>query len=811
MIRYIEKAEKMTLYVVPLKGLVVFPTIPQSLELKDKTAKKICISSKENDEPVLLLPLIDPTNKNPEDMSDFENVGTAAKVKDYLKLPNGDLRIIFDGLCRATVLSLSKKGDRIVADTLCKKITAEDEGGIKGEALIRETHTLLDKFAKFLPKLSEDVILTAKNLKSPGLLADYIACNIFPSPKNKQLILNEFDPIKRIELLILTMEKEIKIFEQEYLIHKKVVSNIEAHQREHYLREQLKVIQSELGYGDPDSEIDEYLDAIDKAKLPKDVDEKLRKEVFKLQKMPYSSAEASVLRTYLDTCIELPWNRSTKDRLDIKYAKRILERDHDGLEKIKERILEYLAVKQLNPELKNQILCLVGPPGTGKTSVAQSIAVAMNRKYVRVALGGIRDEADIRGHRKTYVGSMPGRIINAINQAGVKNPLVLLDEIDKLTRDSHGDPSSALLEVLDSEQNKNFRDHFIEMPFDLSDCMFIATANTLDTIPKPLLDRMEIIRLETYTRTEKLMIAKNHLIPKQLKRHGLTKKVFKIDDSGICEIIDNYTRESGVRNLEREIASLCRKVAKRIAENEITVCKLTAKNISEYLGNDKIIPTNIYEEDEIGTVNGLAYTESGGDLLRIEALVVPGTGKIELTGSLGDVMKESAHAAVSYIRSRADEFGIEQDFYKTKDIHIHVPEGAVPKDGPSAGVTIATALLSELTGKRVKRDVAMTGEITLRGRVLAIGGLREKTMAAYKAGITTVLIPQENKKDLEKLDPEAKKGLTFIYCACLDDVFKSAFSDEQISKNTVLENIKGDVSDQFIDIIPRQNIIQRSV
>jgi len=811
MIRYIEKAEKMTLYVVPLKGLVVFPAIPQSLELKDKTAKKICVSSKENDEPVLLLPLIDPTNKNPEDISDFENVGTAAKVKDYLKLPNGDLRIIFDGLCRASVLSLSKKGEKIVADTLCKKITAEDEGGIKGEALIRETHALLDKFAKFLPKLSEDVILTAKNIKSPGLLADYIACNIFPSPENKQLILNEYDPIKRIELLVLTMEKEVKIFETEYLIHKKVVSNIEAHQRDHYLREQLKVIQGELGYGDPDSEIDEYLDAIEKAKLPKEVDEKLRKEVFKLQKMPYSSAESSVLRTYLDTCIELPWNRSTKDRLDIKYAKKILERDHDGLDKIKERILEYLAVKQLNPELKNQIICLVGPPGTGKTSVAQSIATAMNRKYVRVALGGIRDEADIRGHRKTYVGSMPGRIINAINQAGVRNPLILLDEIDKLTRDSHGDPSSALLEVLDSEQNKNFRDHFIEMPFDLSECMFIATANTLDTIPRPLLDRMEIIRLETYTRSEKLMIAKNHLIPKQLKRHGLTKKVFKIDDSGICEIIDNYTREAGVRNLEREIASLCRKVAKKIAENELTVCKLSAKNISEYLGNDRIIPTNIYDDDEVGTVNGLAYTESGGDLLRIEALVIDGTGKIELTGSLGDVMKESAHAAVSYIRSRADEFGIDRDFYKTKDIHIHVPEGAVPKDGPSAGVTIATALLSELTGKKVKRDVAMTGEITLRGRVLAIGGLREKTMAAYKAGVKTVLIPAENKKDLEKIDPEAKLKLEFVYCSCLDDVFRSAFADEHLSKSTVLENIKGDVPDNFIDVIPNQNIIQRSV
>ena len=790
MIKYIEKAEKLTLQLVALRGITVFPSIPQSVEISDKTAKKACIFAKEIDEPVFLVSPKDITNKKCETVEDFEKVGTAAKVKDYLKLPNGNLRIVFDGFCRASLLSINVKGDKIFADTLCKKISAENEAGIKGEALIRETVQNFEKFAKFLPNLSEDIKLSVKTIKSLGFLADYIACNLFTSIDDKQAILNEFDPFKRLELLNVIMEKETKILETEVSVHKKVIARLESNQREHYLREQMRVIQGELGYSDSDNEIEDYLDTIYDKKLPVDVEKKLVKEVYKLQKMPFGSAESAVIRTYLDTCIELPWTKATKDRLDTVYARKILDRDHDGLEKVKERIIEYLSVKQLNPELKNQIICLVGPPGTGKTSVAQSIATAMNRKYVRVALGGIRDEADIRGHRKTYVGAMPGRIINALSQAKVRNPLILLDEVDKLTRDSHGDPSSALLEVLDGEQNKNFRDHFIELPFDLSECVFIATANTLDTIPKPLLDRMEVIELQIYTRTEKLSIAKNHLVPKQLKRHGLTKKQLRFDDSAILEIADFYTREAGVRNLEREIASVCRKAAKKIVENGITSIRLTDKNIVDYLGSRKIIPDTIYEHDEIGTVNGLAYTSVGGDLLRIEATTMPGTGKIELTGSLGDIMKESAKAAVSYIRSNSEALGVDPDFYKNKDIHIHVPEGAVPKDGPSAGVSLTTALLSELTQRKVRRDIAMTGEITLRGRVLAIGGLREKTMAAYKAGVKTVLIPADNAKDLEVLDKNARMGLEIILCSTLDDVIKNAFADEKISKNTVLENLK---------------------
>ena len=792
MVRYIEKAEKMTLQLIALRGITVFPSIPQSVEISDKTAKKACILAKEIDEPVLLVSLKDITSKKYENLDDFVSVGTAAKVKDFLKLPNGNLRIVFDGLCRASLLSVTKKGDKIFADTLCKRITAENEGGIKGEALIRETVTNFEKFAKYIPNLSEDIALSVKTIKSPGFLADYITCNILTSIDDKQAILEEFDPLKRLEKLNVIMEKESRIFETEYSIHKKVVSRLENHQKEHYLREQMKVIQNELGYGEGENEIEEYLDAIYSKKLPKDVETKLVKEVYKLQKMPFGAAEGAVLRTYLDTCLELPWTKKTKDRLDIKQAMKILDRDHDGLEKVKERIIEYLAVKQLNDDLKNQIICLVGPPGTGKTSVAQSIATAMNRKYVRVALGGIRDEADIRGHRKTYVGSMPGRIINALKQAGVKNPLILLDEIDKLTKDAHGDPSSALLEVLDGEQNKNFRDHFIELPFDLSECVFIATANTLDTIPKPLLDRMEVIELSIYTRTEKLMIAKNHLIPKQLKRHGLTKKQLKFEDSAILELSEHYTHEAGVRNLERIIASVCRKVAKQIVEDNSKTFRLNDKNISDLLGGRKVLPDSIYENDKIGIVNGLAYTSVGGDLLRIEALTMPGSGKIELTGSLGDVMKESAKAAVSYIRSHSERFGIDPDFYKNKDIHIHVPEGAVPKDGPSAGVTLTIALLSELTQKKVRRDVAMTGEITLHGNVLAIGGLREKTMAAFKAGVKTVLIPADNEKDLEDIDKNAKDNLEIILCSTLEDVMEHSFADNRISKNKLLENLKND-------------------
>nr|MBQ4317808.1 endopeptidase La [Clostridia bacterium] len=522
------------------------------------------------------------------------------------------------------------------------------------------------------------------------------------------------------------------------------------------------------------SEIEEYYEKIDALKLAPEIEEKLYKEIKKLTKLPFGSAEGSVIKSYLDVCLEFPWKKLTKDRVDIEAASKILERDHDGLEKVKQRILEFLAVKQLNPDVKNQILCLVGPPGTGKTSIVASIAKAMKRKYVRVSLGGVRDEADIRGHRKTYIGAMPGRIIAALTQAGVRNPIILLDEIDKMTRDAHGDPSSALLEVLDAEQNKAFRDHFMELPVDLSECIFIATANTLETVPTPLIDRMEIIELKIYTRHEKLAIAKNHLIPKQMKRHGLNKRMLRITDDAIYELIDFYTREAGVRNLEREIANICRKAAKKLIEDGEGRIDIDAKDISSYLGRRKVKPDRISDEDEVGVVNGLAYTELGGDILKIEASVMPGTGKLELTGSLGDVMKESARTAISYIRAHADALHVDSEFYKTKDIHIHVPEGAVPKDGPSAGVSITTALTSELSGRPVKRDIAMTGEISLRGSVIAIGGLKEKTMAAYQAGVHTVLIPADNMEDLEDIDPTVRSELEFIPCKKLDDVLSRA-------------------------------------
>ena len=647
---------------------------------------------------------------------------------------------------------------------------------MKAEALVAEMRNTFDSFSKLMPKPSNELVTAIKSLSDPGLLADFIAGSVLMNYVDKQMVLEEFDPMRRAELVCLLMERESDILRTEMNIHKKVRAQLDANQRDYYLKEQLRAIRDELGENEEeeDEEIVEYNSKIAAANLPDEVREKLVKEVKKLAKTPYTSAESSVMRNYLDLCLELPWGVKSKDRIDVAAAKKILDEDHDGLDRVKERILEFIAVKQLNPELKNQVLCLVGPPGTGKTSIGASVARALKRKYVRVSLGGVRDEADIRGHRKTYIAAMPGRIVTAINQAGTMNPVILLDEIDKLTRDAHGDPASALLEVLDAEQNKAFRDHFVELPVDLSDCLFIATANDMENIPRPLADRMEIIELKIYTRHEKLAIAKDHLIPKQLKRHGLNKRMLRIKEDAVLEIIDFYTREAGVRNLEREIASVCRKAAKNIVGQGLKSVTVKAENVKDYLGVRKILPDKIYSDNEVGVVNGLAYTEVGGDLLRVEAAAMPGSGKGELTGSLGDVMKESAKAAITYIRSHSEELGVDSEFYKTKDIHIHVPEGAVPKDGPSAGVTIITALASELSGKPVRRDIAMTGEVTLRGRVLAIGGLKEKTMAAYKAGVHTVCIPSENQRDLSEIDPLVRENLEFIPCSNVDQVLKAA-------------------------------------
>ena len=775
--RYIEKAEKLTLPVIPLRGIVAFPSIPLNFELEREISKNACQAALNGDMMVFLLTQKDINIDDPKE-SDLYSVGCVAKIKQSLKKPQGgNIRVVAEGYCRGSVIELRKERGCFYADVMSKTITADfSMSDLKTEAIITETMNTLDEMLRYLPSFSDDFFATASSITNPGLLADFIASSVFVRFQDKADILEVFDPMKRAEKAIILMRSEMKLLQAELEIQRKVKKAIDDNQRDYYLREQLKAIESELGIDEDSAELTKKAAAVD---LPKEVRERIEKEIAKLAKTPGGSPEAAVIRNYVETCLEIPWSKKTKDRVDIDAARKILDADHDGLNKIKERILEYLAVKQLNPELKNQIICFVGPPGVGKTSLGASIARAMKRKYVRVSLGGIRDESDIRGHRKTYIGSMPGRIITALTQCGSLNPVMLLDEVDKMCSDVHGDPASALLEVLDGEQNKAFRDHFIELPVDLSDCMFIATANTLDTIPRPLLDRMEVIELHTYTPSEKLAIAKNHLLPKQLKRHGLNKRMLKITDGAIEEIIAGYTRESGVRNLEREIASLCRKGAKVLVEEESKSLTIDKADMEAYLGPRKIIDDRLSDGDLVGVTNGLAYTEVGGDMLKVEILAVDGSGKIELTGTLGDVMKESAHIAVTYARAHSAEYGIPADFYKTKDIHIHVPEGAVPKDGPSAGVTMTTSLVSALSGIPVRHDIAMTGEITLTGRVLAIGGLREKSTAAYAMGIRTILIPADNMRDIAELDPVVAKEVKFIPCTTLEDVLRVALVREK--------------------------------
>lgn len=801
--RYIEKVESLTLPVIPLRGVVAFPSIPVNFELEREISKKACQAALASNMLVFLLTQKDTAVDEPSD-NDFYKTGCVAQIKQTLtKNQDGNIRVIAEGYCRAEVVKLKRDKDYITADVLSKTLTAETGIlDIRSEALINESLNTLEEMLQFHPTISGDYLTTASSISNPGLLADFIASSVFVRYQDKAAVLEMFDPLKRLEKTIVLMESEMKLLRTEVDIQRKVKEAIDENQRDYYLREQLKAIESELGI---DEDADELQKKMAKMTLPEEVREKLEKEIGKLAKAPTGSPEAAVIRNYIETCLDIPWNKKTHDRVDIEAAKKILDADHDGLTKIKERILEYLAVKQLNPELKNQILCFVGPPGVGKTSLGASIARAMKRKYVRVSLGGIRDESDIRGHRKTYIGSMPGRIITSLTQCGSLNPVMLLDEVDKMCSDVHGDPASALLEVLDGEQNKAFRDHFIELPVDLSDCLFIATANTLDTIPRPLLDRMEVIELHTYTPSEKLAIAKHHLFPKQLKRHGLNRRMLKLTDDAINEIISGYTRESGVRNLEREIGAICRKCAKSIVEDGVKTVSVDKGDIERLLGPKKFIDDALLSSDLVGVTNGLAYTEVGGDMLKVEVLAVEGSGKIELTGTLGDVMKESAHIAVTYTRAHADEYGIDKNFYKTKDIHIHVPEGAVPKDGPSAGVTMTTSLISTLSGLRVRHDIAMTGEITLTGRVLAIGGLREKSTAAYTMGIRTLLIPKENMRDIAELDEVVRNEVTFIPCETLDDVLKNAlvYPSEKIS---AAENDKKEEKGESIPaILPAQN------
>ncbi|MBR2460828.1 MAG: endopeptidase La [Clostridia bacterium] len=772
MARFFETAETEEFFAIPARQVVVFPAVPMSIEIDDNTniaeLKKIHSSGGQ----AILLTLKDSMCEPPYKKSDFYGSATTVYVTQLLDLPDGKTRAMVVGNERAVLMDeLSERNGYV--KVMLKRVYVDDDAP-EAEAALNEAKRLIDEYLKYMPRESQHLKDELEDISSVGYYADYVAANLFWDTEERMKILASSDPIERMMCLLSMLRSKLDILSIQQKIRREVKKRVDKNQREYYLNEQLKVIRGELGEeSDTDAECEKYLERIKEAALSQENAEKLTKEAQKLKKMPFSSVEYGVICNYLDVCLDIPWGKTTEDRVDIKSAKEILERDHDGLAKVKERILEYLSVKQLSPNLRNQIICLVGPPGTGKTSIANSIAEAMNRKYVRVSLGGVRDEADIRGHRKTYVGAMPGRIVNGLIKAGTQNPLMLLDEIDKMTRDSHGDPASAMMEVLDAEQNKSFRDHFVEMNVDLSDIMFIATANSLDTIPRPLLDRMEIIELKSYSMQEKLSIAKRHLIPKQLKKHGLLKKQLKLSEGALKDIITRYTHEAGVRNLEREIGAICRKCAQRILEGSEKV-EIGVRNLPDFLGAPKLIPEKISVDDEVGIVNGLAYTELGGTLLKVEVASMPGSGKMEFTGSLGKVMQESAKTAVSYIRSHATELSVETDFYKEKDIHFHFPEGAVPKDGPSAGVTMVCALVSELSGRPVRRDVAMTGEVTLRGRVLAIGGLKEKSMAAYRAGVKTVLIPEDNMKDIEEFDDAVKQSIKFIPCKMVSDVLKNA-------------------------------------
>ena len=782
MSKYIEKVENGIFPVIPLRGLVIFPGIPTSFEINNKRSIKALQAAASYNNTVFISAL---EQVDGSEETTLCVTGVTARIKQSLKLPDGNYRVLIEGKSRAEYTEIID-GEFLRAKVLIKNVIVTDNGGIKGEALRRDVLSTFEKHLKLLPKMSPEITVSVQAITDPGMLADFIASNVLFDYRDKQKILEETDPFIRLEKLIQILENESSVLEFKNELHQKVRERLEENQREYYLKEQLKVIRDELGDTAHDEEEDEYVTRIKNSAFSDEIKEKLLKDFDRMVKMPFGSSENSVLRNYLDTVLELPAGIKTKDVYSVEKARKILEEDHDGLKKVKERILEYIAVKQLAPELKGQILCLIGPPGVGKSSVAVSIARALGRKFVRVSLGGVRDEADIRGHRKTYVGAMPGRIISAISQAKSENPVVLLDEIDKLTSNSQGDPSAALLEVLDIEQNKSFRDHYIEIPIDISDCIFIATANEADTIPHALYDRMEIINLPSYTSNEKVSIFKNHLLPKQLKRHGLTKRNVKVTEDAIRELIEYYTKEAGVRTLERQTASLCRKVAMLLAEGVCKSVTLTPEKINELLGPRKVKPDAMLDEPTVGVVNGLAWTSVGGEMLQVEAQSFDGTGKVELTGKLGEVMQESAKAAVSYIRKHAESLGIDKDFYKNRDIHIHVPEGAVPKDGPSAGVTMISALVSELSGVAARQDVAMTGEISLTGRVLPIGGLPEKTMAAYRNGIRTVVIPKDNVQDLEEVDELIKSAVTFVPVSHVSQVLEVILKKNEAETDDIM-------------------------
>lgn len=762
--------------VLPLRGLVIFPGMLIHFDVAREKSVNALYSAMGSDQRIFVVAQKDPAIDAPLKDDVFET-GVVAKIVQLVKQPENMVRVVIEGQYRAEIKEYNADGEFISAIVEPVKYI-KDKTTVMNLALVRSVRNVFEEYLKYMPKMPSDILYKSQNAKNADDFSDFIAANIQAGFESKQRILATKDVTERLEFILDFLTNEVYLLKIERELTDKARAKIDESQKEYMLREQLQIIKSELGEDEPDDEIREYEEKIKELKLPEEVETTLLKECAKLDKTPFMSQEAAVIRTYLDTCLELPWNVYSEDDIDLKRVAESLDKNHYGLKKVKERFLEYLAVKKNAPDMKGQIICLLGPPGVGKTSIAKSVAEAIGKKYARVALGGVRDEAEIRGHRRTYVGSMPGRIINAMKQAGTMNPLIVLDEIDKLASDYKGDPTSALLEVLDSEQNNTFTDHYIDLPFDLSDVMFVTTANDYSTIPAPLRDRMEVIELQSYTLVEKINIAKKYLIPKQLKNCGLNAKDFKFTPKAVEMIINNYTKEAGVRNLERTIASVMRKSVYKKLTEDIEKITISNKDLEELLGPAKYSDSEKSNKDEVGYVNGLAWTSVGGELLPIEIAVMQGTGKIELTGSLGDVMKESAKTAVTCIRSHADELNIDPMFYSTKDIHIHAPEGAVPKDGPSAGITMATALYSALSNKKVRHDVAMTGEITLRGKVLPIGGLNEKSMAAYKNGVKTVIIPKENSRDLAEIDEEVKNNVTFITVSDIKEVLKIAVLDK---------------------------------
>lgn len=761
---------------LPLRGLLVYPSMVLHLDVGREKSVQALEQSMMDDNEIFLVSQKE-VNIDEPSQDDLYTIGTVARVKQMVKLPNGTNRVLVEGLFRASIENLSDDEEFYHADII--KIEDEHEGENEEEALMRTLMDQFEKFVKVSKKVSQETYNTVSDIDEPSHMADMVASHLPIKLKEKQMVLETSNVKDRLQKLVDMIGNEREVLQIEQKIGKRVKKSMEKTQKEYYLREQMKAIQNELGDKDGKSgEVAQLKEKIENASMPERVEEVAYKELGRYEKVPQSSAESSVIRNYIEWLVSLPWHEETEDNLDVNRAEKVLDEDHYGLEKVKERVLEYLAVQKLTQTIKGPILCLAGPPGVGKTSLAKSIARSINRKFVRISLGGIRDEAEIRGHRRTYIGAMPGRIIQGMKRAETINPVFLLDEIDKMASDFRGDPSSAMLEVLDPEQNGTFSDHFIEENYDLSKVMFVATANNISNIPGPLRDRMEIITIAGYTEVEKVHIAKEHLLPKQIKENGLKKGQLQLRDDALLKLIRRYTREAGVRGLERELASLCRKAAKIIVSGDKQRVVVTEKQLEDLLGRPKFRYGRAELENQIGAATGLAYTTAGGDTLSIEVSIYPGKGNLTLTGKLGDVMKESAQAAFSYIRSRAKELKIDSDFVEKNDIHIHVPEGATPKDGPSAGITMATALVSALTGRAVRKEVGMTGEITLRGRVLPIGGLKEKSLSAHRAGLTKIIIPDQNEKDLEDIPDSIKEGLTFVPVKHLDEVLEQALTEE---------------------------------